>query len=210
MSIAMPAAYFYPNNMGRIVLLAMEEVLGRNSLNMVLERAGLHPLISHFPPNNFERQFHFETLGSLQACLETIYGSRSGRGLALRSGRSCFKYGLREFGPLLGLTDTAFRLLPLPEKISRGTHIFAETFNRFSDQQVRVNETKEVIAWQIDRCPVCWGRQTEQPTCHLAVGILDEALYWVSSGKHFRLQETGCIAQGDSSCTIEIIRQPFE
>ena len=33
--------YFYPERMGRIILLAMEEVLGREGLNSVLQIASL-------------------------------------------------------------------------------------------------------------------------------------------------------------------------
>lgn len=47
------------------------------------------------------------------------------------------------------------------------------------------------------------------PSCHLAVGILQEALYWISSGKYFNVEETTCIAQGDSACTIEISKTPL-
>ncbi len=33
--------HYYPNKMGRIVLLSLEETLGRNGLNAVLNLAGL-------------------------------------------------------------------------------------------------------------------------------------------------------------------------
>ena len=35
------------------------------------------------------------------------------------------------------------------------------------------------------------------PVCHLAVGLLQEALYWVSGGKVFNVEEKTCIAAGD-------------
>ena len=37
--------YHYPNKMGRIVLMAMEEVLGRNGINAVLDVKGQHDSI---------------------------------------------------------------------------------------------------------------------------------------------------------------------
>ena len=210
MSATPVAGYYYPNKMGRIILLAMEEILGDNGIRAVLNQAGLTQLIHHHPANNFDLEFGFDLLGNIQQSLEAMYGQRSGRGLALRSGRACFKYGLREFGPLLGLSDMAFRMLPLQEKISAGANIFAETFNRFTDQRVRIGEDDTSLHWIIDRCPVCWGRQAKDPVCHLAVGILEESLYWVSGGKHFHVEETLCMARGDPTCTIEISKQPFE
>jgi hypothetical protein len=136
--------------------------------------------------------------------LEEIYGPRGGQGLALRIGQATFKYGLREFGPMLGITDMAFRLLPLPTKLSTGAGIFADTFNKFTDQRVRIEETSDTILWHIDRCPVCWKRTSKNPSCNLAVGILQEALYWISSGKFFNVQEVSCIAQGNPTCSIAI------
>jgi predicted hydrocarbon binding protein len=149
-------------------------------------------------------------MGKLQEALENLYGPLGGRGVALRSGRVCFKYGLREFGPVLGVTDLAFRLLPMNEKISAGASVFADIFNRFSDQRVTLEETEEYLFWHIERCPVCWGRHTESPVCHLAVGILQESMFWVSSGKYFTVEETQCISRGDPACTIRIEKQPFE
>ncbi len=202
--------YFYPNKMGRIILLAMEEVMGRNGVNAILNLARLKSLVNSYPPNNFDRQFSFEEVGSIQQALEDMYGPRGARGLALRAGRACFKYGIKEFGPVLGIADLAFRLLPLGMKLKVGFEVFAETFNKFSDQIVRLGEDEDNYIWIIDRCPVCWERRTHEPCCHLAVGILQEGLYWVSSGKSFQVEEVECIAKGDVTCTILINKRPLD
>jgi predicted hydrocarbon binding protein len=49
----------------------------------------------------------------------------------------------------------------------------------------------------------------DDPACHLAVGLLQESLYWVSGGKIFNVQETHCIARGDPACTIAIGMTPI-
>ncbi len=202
--------YYYPNKMGRIILLAMDEVMGRNGVNAILNLARLKTLVNSYPPNNFDRQFSFDEVGSIQQSLEDMYGPRGARGLALRAGRACFKYAIKEFGPVLGIADLAFRLLPLSMKLKVGFEVFAETFNKFSDQIVRLGEDEERYIWIIDRCPVCWKRRTNEPCCHLAVGILQEGLYWVSSGKSFHVEEVECIATGDATCTIIINKRPLD
>ncbi len=173
-------------------------------LTPVLNHTQLYRWINNYPPNNLDLSFPFDDLSLIQVGLEEIYGPRGGQGLALRIGQASFKYGLREFGPMLGITDMAFRLLPLPTKLSQGADIFAETFNKFTDQRVRIEDTEDKILWHIERCPVCWQRETNKPSCNLAVGILQEALYWISGGKFFNVVETACIAQGDPACTIVI------
>ena len=202
--------YYYPNKMVRIILLAMEEVMGRNGVNAVLNLAQMRHLVNNFPPNNFDRQVTFAELGMLMQSLDIMYGPRGGRGLALRAGRACFKYGLKEFGPVLGIADLAFRLLPLHMKLKVGADVFCETFNKFSDQVVRLTEHEDHFTWENTRCPVCWGRTAEAPCCYLAVGILQEALYWVSGGKNFEVHETGCVACGDEVCTIVIEKKPLD
>jgi predicted hydrocarbon binding protein len=202
--------YYYPNKMGRIVLLATEEVMGRNGVNAVLNLAKLRRLVNNYPPNNFDRQFLFEDFGRLQQALEEMYGPRGARGLALRAGRAAFKYAIKEFGPVMGIADLAFRLLPVGMKMKVGIEVFAETFNKFSDQVVRLGEDEDHFIWVIDRCPVCWGRRTSEPCCYLAVGILQEGAYWVSGGKNFAVEETTCVAKGDNTCTILVSKRPLD
>jgi len=202
-------AYKYPLKMGRIILLGMEEVMGRNGVNAVLRLASLDSLMENYPQGRADRAFPFETVTLLQSTLEQAYGPRGGRGLALRIGRACFKYGLKEYGSILGLTEMAFRMLPLPTKLSRGAKSFAELFNKHTDQRVRLEETDSQIFWHIEQCPLCWERKSADPVCHLAVGLLQESLYWVSGGKIFNVEETSCIARGDAACTIVIDKTPL-
>ncbi len=204
-----PQNYFYPNRMGRVVLLAMEEILGHSGVNAVLHLADLPSYINDYPPYNQDLKFPFIHISRLQVSLESAYGPRAGRGLAMRIGRACLKYGLREFGPELGLTDLAFRLLPLQTKLKTGSEAFAALFNDYTDQKVRLERDEKYIYWYIERCPLCWERQSDGPCCHLAVGLLQEALYWVSGGKYFEVEEKQCIACGDDACTIFIDRTPM-
>jgi predicted hydrocarbon binding protein len=204
-----PDQYFYPEKMGRIILQGMEEVMGANGMNGVLRLGGLEPLIGNLPSTSVEKTFPFETISAIQNALELTYGPRGGRGVALRIGRATFKSGLKEYGSMLGLTEMAFRLLPLSTKLHSGATAFAELFNKYTDQKVRIEEKNGRILWHIERCPLCWGRKADEMICHLAVGLLQESLYWVSGGKMFNVEETACIARGDSACTIVIDPTPL-
>jgi predicted hydrocarbon binding protein len=202
--------YYYPNKMVRVILLAMEEVMTRNGVNAILNLAHLKYLVNNYPVNNFDRQVTFRELGTMMRSLDEMYGPQGGRGLALRAGRASFKYGLKEFGPVVGMADLSFSLMPLPMKLRVGANVFCETFNKFSDQVVRLTETDDRLIWENLRCPVCWGRHSDSPCCFLAVGVLQEALYWASGGKYFEVNETTCVACGDEVCTIVIEKTPLE
>jgi predicted hydrocarbon binding protein len=203
------SSFFYPNRMGRIILLSMEEVMGRNGVHAILKLASLSSLLDNYPADNSERAFPFSTVSSVTDMLEQVYGPHGGRGLSMRIGRACFNNGIRQYGTQMGITEMAFRLLPLPAKVSAGAKAFAGLFNTFTDQKVRVEEEGDKLLWHIERCPLCWERHAQEPVCHLAVGLLQEALYWLSGGKVFNVEEKTCIAVGDETCTIVIDQSPI-
>jgi predicted hydrocarbon binding protein len=200
---------FFPNKMGRIILLAMEEVMGRNGVNAVLNLANMRHLLGNYPPNNFDKMFPFSESSRIIGALDEMYGTRGGRGLSLRIGQACFRFGVKDLGPMLGIADLAFRVVPLTTKLKIGFEVFAEVFNKFSDHQVQLGEDEQAFYWVIEQCGVCWGRTASAPTCHLAVGILQEALFWVSGGYSFDIEEVSCIACGDATCTIRVDKQPY-
>lgn len=202
--------FFFPNKMGRIILLALEEVMGSNGVNAILNLARLQQYIGNYPPNNFAQGFSFDEVGQLLQALDEMYGPRAGRGLALRAGRACFSLGIQDFGPMLGVADLTFRILPLGMKLKVGFEVLAQVFNKFTDYLVRLDEDEQYYHWIMERCGACWGRKSDSPCCHLAVGLLEEALYWVSGGKNFYVEEVSCIATGDPACTILIGKQPLD
>ena len=201
--------YFYPDRMGRIILMGTEEILGRNGVNAVLNLAGLPEFIDHYPANQQNLNFSFEKVSRLQGALEDFYGPHGGRGVALRIGRASFQHILREFGAPFGLTDLAFRLLPLKSKLKIGTSALADIFNNYTDQRVRLEDKGKLILWEIERCPICWQRHSENPACQMAVGLLQEGLHWMSGGKFYNVEEGNCIARGDLTCTLIIEKVPM-
>jgi hypothetical protein len=204
-----PSGFFYPNKMGRIYIMGIEEVLGKNGLNAVLHLAKLDSLIDNYPPNNLDREFDFADLAALDAALDDMVGPRGGRALSLRAGQALFGQGLQGFAAFVGMADLAFRLLPLSVKMKVGLRAMAEVFSKFSDQKTHVIEKEDRYLYVIERCPVCWGRHAEKPVCHVATGIIMEGLKWISGGKAYRVQETTCVAKGDDTCTFEIQKQPI-
>jgi predicted hydrocarbon binding protein len=205
-----PKAYFSTNKMGRIMFLAMHEVLGRSGLDEALRTAGLTHRVGQYPPDNLERQVSFDELSQTQAALERLFGEQSGRGLAVRLGRACFRYGLHEFRKEINLGSLSFRLLPLEKKISKGIDHLAQVINHFSDQQVHLTGDERHYYWTVERCPVCWSRKSERPVCHLTVGVLDELLTWISGGKRYCVEEIQCAAQGDPACVVRLDKDPYE
>jgi predicted hydrocarbon binding protein len=200
---------YYNNMMARIYMDALEEVMGKNGTNAVLNLAGLTHLIDNFPPNNLSREFDFADFSALGQAIDDMYGPRGGRGLALRAGRATFADALSKFGAMIGISELAFKVIPLGTKVRVGLRAMAETFTKFSDQRSEVEEKGDHFVYTIYRCPVCWGRTSDRPICFGAVGILQEGLRWVSGGKDLRVEEFECHAKGDEHCRFNIFKEPL-
>jgi predicted hydrocarbon binding protein len=201
--------YNYANKIARISLQALEEVMGKNGLNAILNLAHLPHLIDNLPPDNLGREFNFSDFSALNQALEEMYGPRGGRGLAQRAGRAAFADSLRNFGALAGVGDLAFKVLPLHTKMRIGIPAMAKIFSQISDQYSTVQEREEDFVYTIHRCPVCWGRTADRPVCFIAVGLLQEGLKWLSGGNEFRINESRCVAMGDPVCDFVIQKRPI-
>jgi len=200
----------YPNKFGVILLHALEDVMGRNGLNAILNLASLNHYIEHPMPDNLEKGFDFAEVASVNAALEDMYGPRGGRGLSLRVGRALFADGLRNFGALAGVGDLAFKVLPLQAKLRIGIPAVAKIFSQISDQHSTVVEQENEFIYTIHKCSECTGRRSDdKPICFIATGILQEALKWVSGGNEFRVNESRCIAIGDTVCEYVIQKEPL-
>jgi predicted hydrocarbon binding protein len=205
------SGFYYANKFVLITIKSLEEVMGRNGLNAILNLAHLPQLIDNYPLDNLHREFDFADFSALNQALEEMYGPRGGRGLALRAGRAAFTDALRNFGALAGVGDLAFRVLPLRAKLRIGLPAMAKIFSQVSDQTSTVKEFDDEFIYTIHRCPVCWGRSgLDKPVCFVATGLLQASLKWVSGGMEFSVHESRCIAMGDEVCDFVIKKTPID
>lgn len=210
MSPIQKSGLYYPNKFGLITIKSLEEVMGKNGLNAILNLGGLNNYIDNYPPDNLEKGFDFAELSAIGTSLEDMYGPRGGRGLALRAGRATFSDALKNFGALAGVADLAFVVLPLHAKLRIGVPAMAKIFSQLSDQLSTVEEKDNEYIYTIHKCPVCWGRHNaDKPVCFIATGLLQEGLKWVSGGNEFRVNESKCVAVGDEVCEFVIQKEPI-
>jgi bacteriochlorophyll 4-vinyl reductase len=198
------------NTFALVTLKAFEEILGKNGVNAMLRQAGLAHLIDNYPPHNRDKVFDFADYSSLMRTLDDLYGERGGRVMGLRAGRETFEELLSTYGAMVGVSDLAFRFIPLGLKLKIGINAMAKVFNLVSDQETLVEETSKEFHYIIKKCPICWGRVgATKPICHSQIGLLKEGLHWATGGKEFDIQETDCRAMGKDTCTLAVIKEPI-
>jgi predicted hydrocarbon binding protein len=201
------SGFYYPNKMVRIYLTAIEEMIGPEAMKAVLNLAGLSQFIEVYPPNNMGREVDFAEFSAIGAALEKMYGPRGERGLGLHAGKAIFNQGLTEFGSVSGLGELAFKAVSPNTKLKISLKGMAEAFNKFSDQQTRVEETDNHFVYTIQRCPVCWGRTSPRPICYIATSTIQASLHWLSEGHYFEVEEVACCANGNETCIFHIRKE---
>ncbi|MGD8814972.1 MAG: 4-vinyl reductase [Anaerolineales bacterium] len=204
------SGYFLPNRFALIFLQAMEDVLGVNGVKAILHIADLGQWIDNHPADNLEREVDFAAFSSINASLEEIYGARSGRNLARRSAWSMFDRALRHVGGITSVVDLAVKVLPTHVAMRQGLKGIALAFSRVSDQLASVEDLGDIYTFTFHRCATCWGRSADEPICYASIGLLEEALRWMSNGKSFRIQEVQCAAMGDEACVFHIDKKPMD
>ncbi len=203
---ARKSGLYYPNRFGRILFLALKEVMGEHGLEATLELANLRALANPLPPDDLERTIDFAALSALNLALDEMYGQRGGRGMALRAGRAWLVKGMNRFGALSGVSDPAFRTQPIEERLHAAFKGLAAVFTNFSDQKCWLEETPISYRFIVENCAMCWGQEAERPVCHPIVGLLQETARYASNGRDFTVREIQCRASGAEHCVFVISR----
>lgn len=204
-----PSGLYYPNRIARHLLLAMEDVMGKSGLNTILSLATLEHHIDHLPSSNLTKAFDFAEIAAISEALESMYGARGGRGIALRVGRATFARGMKGFGAMAGMNDPAFHALPLENRSWLGLNALAAIFSNFSDQQSAVHDMGTTFELVTEIAPPAWGRNTDKPVCHLLTGIVQESLRWSSNGHEYHVREVECRASGGDACVFVANKRPI-
>lgn len=201
--------YFYPNIWGRSILTSAEDILGTNGINALLNLAGLQQYIGNFPPDNIKKAFPFSHVAKLQQALYDMYGSRGARVFATRGGEETFRHSLDKYDKVQKAAQAAMSIGSTETRNRMGLQFFSKFFNTVSDQVVHIDEDHTYWYWVIELCPMCWERKSDEPTCHLGVGVLNAASFWATGGKRFRIAETECSAMGHENCVYAIEKVPL-
>lgn len=207
------SGYYYPNRLARAIMQAIEDATGPEAMRILLQLADLKPYLDGYPPDDDRRAFDFADITALLIALETLYGPRGGRSVALRIARhqgTLHPDFLRAINmhPPPGSPPHSSLWMPPLTKTKIGVRWLANYFTQHSDQVSHAWEEDEAFVYTLERCPFCYGRQTDGPVCHLQKGILVEWLRWWT-GYEFRIEMTACQAAGDAVGRLLIDKDLF-
>ncbi|NMB55240.1 MAG: 4-vinyl reductase [Leptolinea sp.] len=200
---------YYPNNLARITLIALENVVGTNGVNALLNLANKREYIGNFPPDNMEAEFDFADLSCIIGSLDDMYGARGSRALALRAGIATFDVALKNIGEAVDVNDEGFIALPDVEKIRVGLSLVGITFSQSTKNIPAIREEGDNFIYSVAYCPICWGRKTEEPSCHILTGLLKGALKWVTHGSDYNVSQVTAHSCGAETCDFVVPKTPI-
>ncbi len=178
---------------------AVEEIIGPD----------LSALLFQNTSDPFAPHTEFPHIPCINQTLIDTYGPNGGQGLALRIGRSLFARLLRSHETLSNLGSLSFRVLPLSHRIERGLPLVVEALEGIYDSQGRLEDHGSEIHYVVQNCPDCRETQpTSQPVCFITLGILKEAMNWLSGSREFHVRESECLAMGNEHCRFIINKTP--
>lgn len=177
--------------------------MGSNGLHAVLRASNLERFVDKMPPNDLNPSVKASEYARFLQGVEEFYG-RASKGMLRRIGKASFQYAVREQSALLGLAGVALKLLPEKQRIKFILNSIGNALKKVNPEvNAWVDEQGDTIAYIEKTCNICWGRQSNQPICHLYVGSINEAVLW-ATGTEREIIETHCVAKGDEYCRFEV------
>ena len=199
----------YPNANLYVLILAAEEVLGKNGLKSVLIQGGLEQLAGKYPPNNLDMEVPFSLYGRVEQAIEDFYGPRGSKAILSRVGRALFRYVLHEQEALFGLASLALKALPKPASqkliLARFVAVSSDNFN----MPTELIEEKDRFLVRRTASPCQYRERNTADGCcdHVTLGTLKESVKW-ATGQDYKAEQTQCLNLGDNDDEFVISKTP--
>ncbi len=201
----------YPNASLYVLILAAEEVMGKNGLASVLNQGGLEYMAGKYPPNNLKQQVPFSLYGKIQQAIEDFYGPRGAKAILMRVGRALFRYSLHEQSKLLGFASLALKALPVNARMKLILSKIVKAGAEELSMPGAIEETSDAFIITRTACP-CQFRERDPNigVCdHVTIGTFQESLKW-ATGKNFRVKQTRCLNIGDDIDEFIVEKTPMD
>jgi predicted hydrocarbon binding protein len=211
-----PAAeLFVPDAYLRWMLLTAEDAIGKLGMRVVLRKAGLDYLIGNYP--HYEqpkptKRFTFGDHAALNAGLIDFWG-REAESQMREMGRAMGKYSTIEQGALYGIGTITFpKFASISTQLKIAMEVILEGVRKASqiigqDHRLFLEDRGDRLAYIVQDCTFCAGKQSNRPMCMYLTGNLEGGLHWLT-GEWITVEEVECRAMGAKACVWEIYKEP--
>jgi predicted hydrocarbon binding protein len=195
------------NKAFRVILLGMEEIIGKNGLKSMLNYSELSRYIDHFPPNDSQKQdIHISEITRLDEMIEKIYGKAGARAILFQVGRMQAKWGLEENAAIADAAKAAMSQMSEKDRAKIILSYTSDTISKQLDTEIWVEETEDGFLYKDKAATHCFGRKSKEPVCAVSDGFLTGMVTWAVGEKGWQSKEIACIAMGEEACIYSIKR----
>jgi hypothetical protein len=199
----------YPNSFVHHLLLSLEDVLGKNGVKAILNIAGQSSMIDNYPPDDMTPGVDIAQYSSILAALDDMYGDRGAQALALKAGNMLFIETMKNLGDPLKTASDEFKAKSVSEKVESGL-IMIHNFVSKTPIASMPRTPDGQFLYSVEKCPVCYGRETKTPRCFLTAGLLQAAIRYATGGLEFPVTQVKGHSCGDPCCDYVIPVIPKE
>jgi predicted hydrocarbon binding protein len=189
-----------PNTLIRSYLNALDDLLGKNGVNTILNHSGLSDWIENYPPHDLTKAVPFEAFSKIQSSLDDIYGERTGQNLSRRASRTSF---LDIGAELINRAGHAASEDISNEGIQDTLDTFVSLFDDGTGAVYWSGEDEKIVIYFVT-CPCCIDRKSQTPICHACAGWIEGFLTQLALGDRVQVTEASCLASDDESCSFLI------
>jgi len=191
-----------PNQLLSLALTTMDEIMGKNGTNSLLNFTGLQKFRDNYPPYNLDLEQSSDDFSRLLTGIIDIFGEKGARPILFRGGMRSFEI-MRDNYPSLWDLEGIEPTEKTPERlykefvniqniiVNASTQIFGDIFKLY--------ETEEGLVLENHDCYWCKGLKAKEPICHGSVGFNYAIAKWIM-GEDAKVMETHCSAVGDDTC----------
>lgn len=135
----MPEQNELVNKAFRVILLGVEEVVGKNGMATVLRAANLAQYIHNYPPSDAAYGGHQRRyMAQVNRALYDIYGARGARAILNRVGRGRAKSAIEENAALAHAVKMAVALFPRRMRVKLALERIAKEYSEQMGTEIRI------------------------------------------------------------------------
>ncbi|MBN1573625.1 MAG: 4-vinyl reductase [Deltaproteobacteria bacterium] len=192
----------------RVMLLGINEIVGQNGLDVVLNFTGLTKYRNAIPPNNdlVEDCWISEATG-LDKGIEEIFGGNGAAAILVQVGKKQAVWGLEENGEVAGQLKKTMDGKGDFERIKMILTITATIISAQMNTEVWIEEDDDAVYYCDKSATHCFNRTSILPVCFVTVGFLLGLVEWATGKNDWRVKETRCMALGEEYCAYRVSKR---
>jgi predicted hydrocarbon binding protein len=196
----------YISNMTfRVVLLGIQEIIGKNGLKTLLNHTGLKKYKDELPPNDHEKNLCMASEVSIvDRGVADIFGKNGGAAILFQVGRMQAKWGLEENPDTVTAARQLFSGMPEFDTARTAVELAAGVVAAETESKAWGEADGADVLYHIDEATHCFNVKSDAPLCYVTSGFITGIVQWATGKNDWMGKEEKCMAQGAAYCTFRV------